>query len=328
MSHRALSTPGPARAIAHQEGRRKSLGRRMREHVWCYIFIAPAVILYLMFTVWPVLASWYFAFFDWSGLGVPTRFVGLANFEEVVTNPYFWNAFKHSFQFMAGMVVIQLPTTLIMAIILNNRRLKAASVYRVIFFLPVVTTTAIVGIVMTYIFSPFNGVVNTVLVRLGLISKPIHFLGQASTALLTIVVVSAWKGFGTNMMYWLAGLQSIPSEVYEAAKVDGASTVQTFFRITLPLIRPVGLVITLFTVVGALRVFDLVKVMTDGGPFFLTETISVFIYRYAFGSTGMPRIGFASAAGIFFGLAAMILSLIQGLAIRRAGTIGARGGMQ
>lgn len=328
MSHRALSTPGPARAIAHQEGRRKSLGRRMREHVWCYIFIAPAVILYLMFTVWPVLASWYFAFFDWSGLGVPTRFVGLANFEEVVTNPYFWNAFMHSFQFMAGMVVIQLPTTLIMAIILNNRRLKAASVYRVIFFLPVVTTTAIVGIVMTYIFSPFNGVVNTVLVRLGLISKPIHFLGQASTALLTIVVVSAWKGFGTNMMYWLAGLQSIPSEVYEAAKVDGASTVQTFFRITLPLIRPVGLVITLFTVVGALRVFDLVKVMTDGGPFFLTETISVFIYRYAFGSTGMPRIGFASAAGIFFGLAAMILSLIQGLAIRRAGTIGARGGMQ
>ena len=328
MSHRALSTPGPARAIAHQEGRRKSLGQRMREHVWCYIFIAPAVILYLMFTVWPVLASWYFAFFDWSGLGVPTRFVGLANFEEVVANPYFWNAFKHSFQFMAGMVVIQLPTTLIMAIILNNRRLKAASVYRVIFFLPVVTTTAIVGIVMTYIFSPFNGVVNTVLVRLGLISKPIHFLGQASTALLTIVVVSAWKGFGTNMMYWLAGLQSIPSEVYEAAKVDGASTVQTFFRITLPLIRPVGLVITLFTVVGALRVFDLVKVMTDGGPFFLTETISVFIYRYAFGSTGMPRIGFASAAGIFFGLAAMILSLIQGLAIRRAGTIGARGGMQ
>lgn len=328
MLQRALRRPGPARSLSVLGERHKSLGRRIREHAWCYVFIAPAVVLYLMFTVWPVLASWYFAFFDWSGLGVPTRFVGLANFQEVVTNSYFWNAFKHSFQFMAGLVVLQLPTTLIMAIILNNSRLKAASVYRVIFFLPVVTTTAIVGIVMTYIFSPFNGVVNTILVRSGLFDKPVHFLGQASTALLTIIVVSAWKGFGTNMMYWLAGLQAIPNEVYEAAKVDGASTVQTFFRITVPLIRPVGLVIILFTVVGALRVFDLVKVMTDGGPFFLTETISIFIYRYAFGSAGMPRIGFASAAGIFFGLAAMILSTIQGLAIRKGGSIGARGGTQ
>jgi raffinose/stachyose/melibiose transport system permease protein len=328
MLQRALRRPGPARAVAMASERHKPLGRRIREHARCYVFIAPAMILYAMFTVWPVLASWYFSFFDWTGLGMPTRYVGLANFQEVATNPYFWNAFKHSFQFMVGLVAVQLPTTLIMAIVLNNPRLRAASVYRIIFFLPVVTTTAIVGIVMTYIFSPFNGVVNTVLVRLGMVSRPIHFLGQASTALATIVVVAAWKGFGTNMMYWLAGLQAIPNEVYEAAKVDGASTVQTFFRITVPLIRPVGLVITLFTVVGALRVFDLVKVMTDGGPFFLTETISVFIYRYAFGSAGMPRIGFASAAGIFFGLAAMILSTIQGLAIRRGGSMGARGGTQ
>lgn len=328
MSQRALSSPGPALALEHRGERTKTLARRIREHAWCYAFITPAVILYLMFTVWPVVASWYFAFFDWSGLGLPTRFVGLANFREVIGNEYFWNAFKHSFQFMFGLVIVQLPTTLIMAIVLNNPKLKGASVYRVIFFLPVVTTTAIVGIVMTYIFSPFNGVVNTVLIRTGLIDKPIHFLGQASTALATIIVVSAWKGFGTNMMYWLAGLQSIPHEVYEAAKVDGANTVQTFLRITLPLIRPVGLVITLFTVVGALKVFDLVKVMTDGGPFFLTETVSVFIYRYAFGSTGMPRIGFASAAGIFFGLAAMVLSLIQGFAIRKGGSVGARGGTQ
>ena len=328
MSQRALRRPAPAHAHPAHAERHQSLGRRMREHAWCYVFIAPALVLYVMFTVWPVLASWYFAFFDWDGLGVPTRYVGLANFQEVITNSYFWNAFKNSFLFMAGLVVLQPPTTLIMAIILNNPRLRAASVYRVIFFLPVVTTTAIVGIVMTYIFSPFNGVVNTVLVRLGMVSRPIHFLGQASTALLTIVVVAAWKGFGTNMMYWLAGLQAIPNEVYEAAKVDGASTVQTFLRITLPLIRPVGLVIILFTVVGALREFDLVKVMTDGGPFFLTETISVFIYRYAFGSAGMPRIGFASAAGIFFGLAAMILSTIQGLAIRKGGSIGTKGGTQ
>ena len=139
---------------------------------------------------------------------------------------------------MIGLVLLNLPTTLVMAIILNNPRLKGASIYRVIFFLPVVTTTAIVGIVMTYIFGPFNGVVNIVLMKMGLIAKPVHWLGQVATALPTIIVVATWKGFGTNMLYWLAGLQAIPLELYEAAKVDGANPAQTFFRITIPLAAP------------------------------------------------------------------------------------------
>ena len=299
------------------EPKRKSLLERMREHVWCYVFIAPAAIFYLAFTVWPVIASWYYSFFDWRGIGKPTEFVGLENFVEVATNSFFWKAFLHTFQFMIGVVVLNLPTTLIMAIVLNNPRLRGAAVYRVIYFLPVVTTTAIVGIVMTYIFGPFNGAFNLALMRLGVIEKPVHWLGQAATALPTIVVVAVWKGFGTNMLYWLAGLQAIPQELYEAAKVDGANNVQAFFSITLPLLRPVGLVILLFTVVGALHVFDLVKVMTDGGPFFRTEMVSLFIYRYAFGES--TRIGFASAAGIFFGVVAMLLSLVQAVFIRRTG---------
>lgn len=306
--------------------RRKSLLRRMRRHIWCYVFITPAAIFYLSFTVWPIIASWYYSTFDWRGFGRPTEFVGLENFVEVATNPFFWKAFAHSFEFMLGVVALNLPATLLMAIVLNNPRLKGASVYRVIYFLPVVTTTAIIGIVMTYIFGPFNGAFNIVLMKLGLANKPIHWLGRAATALPTIIVVAVWKGFGTNMLYWLAGLQAIPLELYEAAKVDGANSAQAFFHITLPLLKPVGLVILLFTVVGGLRVFDLVKVMTDGGPFFATETVSLFIYRYAFGET--TRIGFASAAGIFFGLMAMILSITQGVLIRKAGEARYRGGAQ
>jgi multiple sugar transport system permease protein len=279
-----------------------------------------------MFTIWPTVASWYYAFFDWRGLGSPTEFVGLANFIEVATNPYFWNAFLRTFQFMLGLVLLNLPLTLLMAIVLNNRRLGGASVYRVVYFLPVVTTTAIVGIIMTYIFSPFNGVFNIALIKLGILDKPVHWLGQVSTAMLTIVVVAVWKGFGTNMLYWLAGLQAIPMELYEAGKVDGATNAQAFFYITLPLLRPVALVILLFTAVGALRVFDLIKVMTDGGPFFATETVSLFIYRYAFG--GASRIGYASAAGIFFGVTTMALSLLQVWLVRRVGASRARGGMQ
>jgi ABC-type sugar transport system permease subunit len=306
--------------------RKKSLLTRMREQWWCYVFIAPTVILYFMFTVWPTIASWYYAFFDWTGLGSPTEYIGLENFREVATNAYFWSAFLHTFEFMAGLVVLNLPLTLLMAVVLNNRRLKGASVYRVVYFLPVVTTTSIVGIIMTYIFSPFNGVLNIALLRIGFLEKPVHWLGQVSTALLTITVVAVWKGFGTNMLYWLAGLQAIPEELYEAAKVDGANGTQAFFYITLPLLRPVALVILLFTAVGALHVFDLIKVMTNGGPFFATETVSLFIYRFAFGSTS--RIGFASAAGIFFGATTMVLSLVQAWLVRRFGATRPRGGVQ
>ena len=105
---------------------------RIRKHIWCYIFILPAAIFYLAFTVWPIVASWYYSFFDWRGLGRPTEFVGMANFVEVATNSYFWKAFLHTFLFMLGLVCLNSPATLLMAIILNNPRLKGASVYRVI----------------------------------------------------------------------------------------------------------------------------------------------------------------------------------------------------
>ena len=311
----------PVRLLSSDQ---KPLWRRIRDHKWCYIFITPAAIFYLAFTAWPILASWYYSLFSWRGFGRPVNYVGLANFVEVATERYFWSALGHTFEFMIGAVALNLPTTLLMALLLNNRRLKGASFYRVIYFLPVVTTTAIVGIVMTYIFGPFNGAFNTMLVRAGLIDRPIHWLGMASTAMPTIIVVSVWKGFGTNMLYWLAGLQAIPQELYEAAKVDGANVFQAFWHVTLPLLRPVALVILLFTVVGSLQVFDMIKVMTDGGPFFRTETVSLFIYRYAF--TGSPRIGYDSAAGIFFGLIAMVFSLIQGFFIQRGGRVRIGGG--
>ena len=303
--------------MVNNHKKRFTLGQmRKQERLWCYAFITPAIVMYLMFTAWPILASWYYSFFDWIGLGKPSEFIGLGNFIEVATEPYFWNAFLHTFQYMIGLVALNLPLTLLMAVVLNNKRLKGAGIYRVIYFMPVVTTTAIVGIVMTYIFSPFNGVFNTALLRLGVLDKPVHWLGLGSTALITVIVVAVWKGFGTNMLYWLAGLQAISDELYEAAKVDGATGVQAFWFITLPLLQPVGTVIALLTVTGSLRVFDMIKVMTNGGPFFATETVSLFIYRYAFGGTS--RIGYASAAGIFFGIAAMLISGLQAMLVRRA----------
>jgi len=186
------------------------------------------------------------------------------------------------------------------------------------FFLPVVTSSAIVGIVMTFIFSPLDGPINMLLLQVGLVEFPVDFLGDPDTALWTVVAVYIWKWFGVTMIYWLAALQVVPRDVYEAARLDGANPWQMHRTITLPMIVPFALVIVLITVVSALNIFGLVQTMTGGGPFFATEVMELYIYRNAFGAGALPRLGYASAAAIFFGVTVLVLSLLQGWGLRKA----------
>lgn len=299
--------------------RRKSLWQEIRKARWCYIFMLPSLILTGMFTFYPIFASWQFAFYDWSGFTVTKTFVGLANFQEVIGDRLFWGAFRRSFIFMLVSVPLQMGLSLIVAIVLNDKALKLAPLFRTLFFIPVVTTVAIVGIVMTFIFSPFNGPVNRILLSSGMVSRPIDFLGGADTALWTVIGVFVWKWFGITMIYWLASLQTVPADLYEAARLDGAGRWALFRYIIFPLLVPFALVILLITAVGSLNVFALVQTMTGGGPFFSSEVMEVYIYRTAFGTGGggsVPRLGYASAAGVFFGLAVMVITILQGLAVR------------
>ncbi|WP_304942440.1 carbohydrate ABC transporter permease [Vallitalea guaymasensis] len=274
---------------------------------WCWIFMLPTIILYLIFTAWPIFSSFYYATMNWSGLSVTKEFVGLKNFIEVAKDPYFWSAYWNSFKFMFGVVPIHLVIGLLLAVVLNNKLLKFAKVYRTLFFLPVVTTASIVGIIMIFILGA-DGPVNSLLMSIGIIKNPINWLGDPKYAMSSVILISGWKNLGINMIYWLAALQSIPSELYEAAKVDGCNSRQIFRHITFPLIIPIGAVIALLNIVGSLKVFDIVKTMTNGGPFFSTDVVSTYIYRYAFSSEmGLPRIGYASAAGIFFGITIIIV---------------------
>lgn len=287
--------------------------RRSRTQLWCWLFVAPNVILYLMFIGWPVISSCYYSLLDWSGLSSDIQFVGLANFKEIVSDSYFWNAYGNSIKFMLGAVPLQLVPALLLAVALNNPKLRFRSVYRALVFLPVVTTASIVGIIMVYIWSS-DGAVNYALTRLHLLHSPVNWLSDARWAMFTVILIYVWKNIGINMIYWLAGLQSIPRELYEAARVDGATHKRTFFSITLPLVVPVGLVILLLNIAGALKVFDLVKTMTDGGPFFATDVVSTYIYRYAFSSElGLPRLGYASAAGMLFAFTIVLVAVLQRL---------------
>jgi len=177
-----------------------------------------------------------------------------------------------------------------------------------------------VGIVMKNIFSFQGGFLNSILLKVGIISEPINWLGTTGLAMVALIIIGVWKGFGIKVIYWLAGLQTLPKDLYEAARVDGANILQQFFYITLPLLIPFLVVITFFQTVWAFNVFDLVKTFTNGGPFFGTDVVPLYIYRYAFEiEGGFPRMGFASAAGIVYGLATMIISIILGLLVKKFG---------
>lgn len=316
----SIGTLNRAQAIAANGTRPpgKSLWAQMRAAKWCYLFMVPSLLLTLGFTLYPTVMSWYFSFLDWSGFGSDREWTGLANYREVIKDDLFWNAYWRSFLFTLVGAPIKIGLALVVALILNDASLRFASAYRTLFFLPVVTSSAIIGIVMTFVFSPLDGPTNKILFQLGLIDRPVDFLGDPDTALWTVVAVYIWKWFGVTMIYWLAALQVVPQDLYEAARLDGAGRWNMHRTITLPLILPFALVIVLITVVSALNIFGLVQTMTGGGPFFATEVMELYIYRNAFGAGEIPRLGYASAAAVFFGVTVLLLSVFQGWGLKKA----------
>lgn len=291
----------------------RNKNQKKRTLWWCYLFVLPNLIFYALFQGWPIVINWYYSTLDWSGISSNKTFVGLDNYRHLVADPYFWKAFGHSFLFMVSTVPILWLLSLLVAVVLNNPLLRLAKVYRTLFFIPVITTTSVIGIIMVFIWSS-DGPINFLLTRLHLIEHEINWLSEPGMAMIAVIVTYVWKNIGMNMIYWLAGLQGIPRELYEAARVDGAGPARTFYSITFPLILPIGLVILLLNTAGALKVFDLVKTMTDGGPFYATDVVSTYIYRYAFSSEmGLPSLGYASAAGIFFAFSIILVGLLQAL---------------
>lgn len=297
---------------------------RLRQRIWAhrghYLFLLPTLVLFCMFTAWPMIASWYYAFFNWDGISKASDFTGWTNFVDVLTNPRFWNAFKISLIFSAVALFVQLPLALMMAMLLNNARLRGRILYRLLLFVPVVTTTAIVGIVWRIILDPNGGVVSDLFAKIGI--DPVNFLGSEQLALPTLLAIDIWKGFGISLIYWLAALQTIPTEIYEAARTDGARGWRTLVYITLPMLVPIGTVIVLLTFQGSMNPFDLVQATTHAGPNFSTDVVATYIYRYAFdpgatGDAGVPRYGYACAAGIVFGVFTLLITLVQAPWLRR-----------
>ena len=283
-----------------------------------YLFIIPGALIFGAFVVWPMFASTYYSLLNWTGFGETREFVGLANYRELLQDNFFLQAFARSFLFMALTVPFQMLLSLVLAMVLNNKLLKLSTLFRTMIFLPVVTPVAVIAIVWVLLLSPFNGPINGFLQDVNIVERAVDFLGSPQLVLYTLAAMFVWKWTGVTLIYWLAALQTVPDELYEAAKLDGIKPWRVLVFVVMPIIMPFAVVIALISAIAALNVFPLIQATTEGGPFFSSEVMEVYIFRTAFApaSGQFPRLGYACAASVLFGIAIMVLTVLQGLAVR------------
>lgn len=304
--------------------RRPSRWSRVKENRWSYVYITPFVLLVAIFTIYPIVASLGYTLYQWNGIGSPTAYVGLDNFRKVLHDQIFWRSFGHTFLYTAVLVPVQLFLALVLALVLNNRRLRFSTFYRSVYFVPAVMSPAIIAVVFQLLFSNFGANIDQKLISMHVMDKPLDWLGDPHVVLWVIIGIGIWNTLGYNLVYFLAGLQTIPEDLYEAATIDGAGARQQFWHVTIPGLREVGMIILFLAILGSLQVFDLVQVLTGGGPFYASSVVNTYIYQEAFGggfSAGgggggasvQPNVGFASAASFFYGLILLAITGAQAI---------------
>lgn len=267
------------------------------------IFVLPVFIYNIAFRIYPIIYSLYLSFTKFSGLGTP-KFVGMKNFQSLLLDKEFWLSMLRTTQFSAEVLPANMLLSLLLALLIN-RKMFGISLVRSICYLPVITPMVAASVIWTWIYDPNVGILNFVLNLFGV--GPVNFLGNVSTALHSIVVMRVWRGVGWNVIVYLAGLQSIPKEVYEAASIDGANSLEKFVRVTLPLLRPVHMYVLLVGLVSTLQTFTEVYVMTQGGPINSTTVVGLLIYKTAFDYMDM---GYASAMSFVVGTIIMLASIL------------------
>ncbi|MEQ4207092.1 sugar ABC transporter permease [Actinopolymorpha sp. B17G11] len=279
-----------------------------------YLFILPASAHLALFLLIPIGFSLYLSFHEWSTpgfLGAP--FVGLENYRDLLQDEPFWRAMRNTATYTVLSVPLGMAVSLAMAVTVN-RRLPGINVFRAIFFLPVITSWVAVSVVWITLLSPNAGVVNYVFSLVGL--PPQAWLDNPRWAMFAIVVITIWKGAGFQMVIWLAGLQSIPTELLEAAAIDGANKWRTFWHVTLPLLFPTTFFLAVTGVIGGFQVFTPMYVITEGGPLGATDVAVYHIYKRAFQEFSM---GYASAQAWVLFAVIFVATLLQLWYVRRRG---------
>ncbi len=284
---------------------KKATNHLRRKRTWiAYSFIAPNFIGFFVFTLIPILFSLVLAFMKWDSFSTP-EFAGLDNFRKMANDETFWISLKNTFLYTAAVVPGTLVCSLGLALLLNQK-IRGMKLFRTIFFFPYVTSLVAIAVVWNMLFHPTVGPINIFLRRF--IEHPPGWTSSSNWALSAIVIVSIWRGMGYYMILYLAGLQSIQKELYEASSLDGANRWKQFLNVTLPSLRPTTFFVTIMLVINCFKVFDLVQVMTDGGPGRATNVLVYQIYNEAFKKFDF---GYASAISLVLFVIVLGVTVVQ-----------------
>ena len=297
---------------------RSSVPRRRRRFntekaVTVAIFLIPGLILNTGLVVVPVFQAIRYSFFKWNGLGALDQFVGLENYIRALSDPMFQGAILHNLVILVLSIVIQLPLALGLALMVQ-RGLRGRTVFRLIFFLPYVLSEIVTGVIWTFIYKPDAGLLNSIFSSIFPHLTPPAWLGDSQLVLLALFLVMTWKYFGLHLLLFLAALQNVPVELEEAASIDGATRWQTIRFVIIPLLGTTALLSVYLSAIGSIQIFDLVWVMTTGGPVGASEMMATYMYKFGFQRL---QIGYGSAVAVIIFLFCLVLSLIYQRASRR-----------
>ena len=281
---------------------------RVKSTIENYLFVLPALLIFFIFYLYPFINVFQLGLYDWDGI-MPTRtFIGLGNFKEILFEDKIWWRSMMNAGYIT-FIALTLQNALAFALALAcDREIRLKNFYRLIFFLPPVLSEVVVGLVWQWILDGNYGILNAWLIKFGFPDLVRNWLSDPRTALNSVAIVHSWKGFGWGFLIFLAGLQTIPRQLYEAARVDGANAWESFKRVTIPLMIPVAVLVGILTVLGTMQAFVLIIAMTGGGPAYHTQVPALRILgsmRYS------SRFGYACAQGISFGVILVIISFIQ-----------------
>jgi ABC-type sugar transport system permease subunit len=271
-----------------------------------YVWVLPALIIYAVFKLGPLIGGLYLSLLRWDGIE-DAKFIGLTNFQRMFEDEKLGPALLNNLQYALGTVVGKTVLALFLALLLNQA-LRGRAFYRTALFLPVVLSFVVVGILWTWMYNNQFGLINSLLHSVGLDALALDWLGDPKIALWSLMIVDIWKWYGFHMVIFLAGLQTIPVELYDAARVDGASRLRQLTKITIPLLRPVILINVTLSLMGAFNVFDIPYVMTEGGPANSTNVLALHIYIQSF---KFNKLGYGAALSYALLILVSVVALLQ-----------------
>lgn len=284
-----------------------------RIHSWVnknkhgYLFILPAFILYFLFFIIPFFQSIAISLTDWNGVNPDKGFIGLTNYINLARDDLMWRSLEHNLIWVIIGTISPIVIGLLLAVLLSEKKTRGRTFFRTIYFMPVMLAPVVVGIIWGWVYNPIYGMLNKILdyIGLGVLSR--GWLGDPKLAIYMVLITAIWSYFGFCLVVLMAGMQNIDIELYDAAKIDGANSFQQFSNVTIPQLKSVLTMIIAYTLIGGLNVFDIVYIMTGGGPANGTELIATYTYKMSF---QLNEVGYGAALSMVMTLLSLVASVI------------------